>query len=122
MVRVIPLILTSFALLAATSPANASARPRPVSKATAEVNVLRVLSRSWSARRLAGLVDPRSRLLADNTEAVCRARGKRRAGNRYTRFLCVVRSPAQHGRQGLYLRYRALSHGWFRLHWVAFRR
>jgi hypothetical protein len=91
-------------------------------KKQAEVNVLRVVAQKFGARRLRGLVDPRTRLLADNTEAVCYGRGKRRSRNRYSRFACIVRPNVHAARQGLYVSYRALARGHFTIRWLAYRR
>jgi hypothetical protein len=107
-------------VIASTAPA---ARVMPAqTKKTAEVNVLQTVARKWKAWRMYGLVDPRTHLLANNTQAVCRGRGKPRRGKRYTRFLCVVRPQTHRGRQGLWLRYRALSKGGYRVSVVAFHR
>ena len=99
-----------------------SARAPAHTKKQAEVNVLRVVARKWRARRLRGLVNPRTHLLVDNTEAICHGRGKRRVGNQYARFVCVVRPHVHTSRQGLYVSYRALPRGRFRLRWLAYRR
>lgn len=111
-----PLALTAVGL------ATAAVRPPAHTKRQAEVNVLRVVAVKWRVGRLQGLVNPRTHLLANNTEAVCRARGRRRAGNRYTRFVCVVRPHAHTPRQGLYLSYRALPAGRFTVRWLVYRR
>jgi hypothetical protein len=91
-------------------------------KREAEVNVLRAIPRKWKARPLPGLVDPRTHLLIDNTEAVCRGRGKRLAGQRYSRFVCVIRPHLHKRREGLYVSYRALPGGRFTIRWLAYRR
>jgi hypothetical protein len=83
---------------------------------------LRVVARKWPARRLRGLVNPRTHLLVDNTEAICHGRGKRRVGNQYARFVCVVRPHVHTSRQGLYVSYRALPRGRFSIRWLAYRR
>jgi hypothetical protein len=86
------------------------------------VNVLRTVEHKWGARRLPGLVDPKTHLLLDNTEAVCHGRGKRTAPRHFARFACVIR-PHVHSRgQGLYLTYRARPRGRFTIHWIRFRR
>jgi hypothetical protein len=90
-------------------------------KKQAEVNVLRLVAKRWKAWRRSGLVNPHTHLLADNTEAVCSGRGTSRA-KRYQRFLCVVRPHVHHGRQGLWLRYRAIPKGRCKVTVVAFRR
>ena len=95
--------------------------PPAHSKKQAEVNVLRVVAKRWKAWRGTGLVNPRTHLLADNTEAVCSGRGTPR-GKRFQRFLCVVRPHVHHGREGLWLRYRALAKNRCSVTVVAFRR
>jgi hypothetical protein len=111
---VLPLALTTAA------PLSASRRPTAVTKSQAEVDVLRVAAHRWKARRLHGLVDPQTHLLANNTEAICRGRGRRRAGNRYRRFVCVVRPRDHRRRQGLYVRYRRVRSG-FTLRLIRYR-
>jgi hypothetical protein len=91
------------------------------SKNQAEVNVLREVAKRWKAWRRTGLVNPRTHLLADNTEAICSGRGKP-SGKRFRRFMCVVRPHVHHGRQGLWVRYRALAKGRCTVTVVAFRR
>jgi len=90
-------------------------------KRQAEVNVLRTVTKKWRLRPLSGIVNPRTHLLLDNTEAVCRGVGKRRA-RRYLRFSCVVRPHVHSRRQGLYVSYAARPHGGFAIRWLAFRR
>jgi hypothetical protein len=109
------------AALVVVSPTQSRVSPPTHSKKQAEVNVLRVVAKSWKALRKTGLVNPRTHLLADNTEAVCSGRGGSR-GTRFQRFVCVVRPHVHHGRQGLWLRYRALAKSRFRITVVAFRR
>lgn len=98
----------------------ATATPRHTKK-QAEVNVLRVVAKRWKDWRRSGLVNAHTHLLADNTEAVCSGRGKPGA-KRYGRFLCVVRPHVHQGRQGLWLRYRALPKGRCKVSVVTFRR
>jgi hypothetical protein len=107
-----------------TAPSGVAGRDGPAAhtKKQAELNVLRVVALKWKAWRSFRLVNPRTHLLADNTEAVCHGRGTRRAGDRYARFVCVVRPHAHHGHQGLWLKYRALSGGRFRVRILAYRR
>ena len=81
-----------------------------------------MVPRKWKASEMPGLVDPKTHLLLDNTEAVCHGRGKRRAGNRYSRFVCVVRPHNHTRRQGLYVSYRARLNGGFRIRWLRYRR
>jgi hypothetical protein len=115
------LLLTPLALVAAAPPTVLAARPSAHTKRQAEVNVLRVVARKWPTR-LPGLVNPRTDLLVDNTEAACRGRGRRRAGYRYARFVCVVRPHIYSRREGLYVSYRALPKGRFTIRWIAYRR
>jgi hypothetical protein len=91
-------------------------------KRQAELNVLKAVARHWKSWRRFGLVDPRTHLVTDNTEAVCRGRGTRHAGRRYARFVCVVRPHAHRGREGLWLGYRALSNGRYTVRVLAYRR
>jgi hypothetical protein len=115
-------VLTPLALVAVISPVAASVTTPAHTKRQAEVNVLRVVAQKFGARRLPGLVNPRTHLLADNTESVCYGRGKRRARNRYSRFVCVVRPNLHASRQGLLVGYRALSRGRFTIRWLAYRK
>src|SRR6188472_1942066 len=88
-------------VLAVSLPPWAHARRMPAqTKKQAEVNVLRTLTREWKNRRLPGIIDPRTHLLRDNTEAVCRGRGRRSGPRRYPRFTCVVRPHVHTRRQG----------------------
>src|SRR5512133_593504 len=89
----------TFGLLASTATAALVATQ---TKKQAEVNVLRALPRLWKPSRLHGLVNPRTHLLAAGTDAICRGKGHRHAGARFTRFVCVVRPAAPQPRQGLY--------------------
>jgi hypothetical protein len=100
----------------------ARARPAAHTKGQAEVNVLRELSVEWKAWRRFGLTDQRTHLVVNNVEAVCRGRGRRYVGNRYSRFVCVVRPDAHRGREGLWLRYRALQGGRYRVRLLAYYR
>ena len=109
------------ATLVVVSPTQGGVRALAHSKKQAEVNVLGLVAKRWKALRRTGLVNPRTHLLADNTEAVCSGRGGSR-GKRFRRFVCVVRPHFHHGRQGLWLRYRALARGRCRVTVVAFRR
>ena len=116
------LLVIAFALLGASSGTAAQSRPAADTKTRAEVNVLRTAALKWKAWQRYGLFDPRTHLLADNTQAVCRGRGKRSRGSRYRRFACVVRPEAHRGRQGLWLNYRALPRGHFQIRVTRFRR
>ena len=113
---------TPLALIAMASPVAAAVLPPAHSKRQAEVNVLGVVAQKFGARRLPGLVNPRTRLLVDNTEAVCYGRGKRRANNRYSHFVCVVRPHVHTRGQGLYVSYRASARGRFKIRWLLYRR
>jgi hypothetical protein len=114
------LMLAPLALVFATAPGAATTALATQTKKQAEVNALTYVARSASGRRLPGIVNPRTHLLVNNTEAVCRGHGRRYRGNRYPRFTCVVR-PRQHtSRQGLYLRYRALPRGRYAIRWLRF--
>ena len=118
------LVLVALVSATVTAPSGLAARHAPAAhtKKQAEVNVLRLVARKWKTWRRFGLVNPRTHLLADNTEAVCHGRDKRRAGSRHTRFVCVVRPHSHLGREGLWLKYRALSGGRFRVRVLAYRR
>ena len=114
------LTLVSLAIVSAPPGAAGKARPAGQTKTQVEVNVLRVVAQKWMTWRRFGLVDPRTHLLVDNTEAVCRGRGRRHAGNRYTRFVCVVRPHVHQGRKGLWLNYLAMSSGRYDVRFLAF--
>jgi hypothetical protein len=116
------LLLLALVSATVTAPSVAGGnRPAAQTKKQAEVNVLRVVAREWKTWRRFGLVDPKTHLLADNTEAVCHPRGKRHAGLRYARFVCVVRPHVHPGREGLWLRYHALSNGRCQVRVLAYR-
>jgi hypothetical protein len=115
-------VLTTLSALVGVQYAQATSLDSPHWKAQAERNVLRVVPYSWKASRMPGLIDPSTHLLVNNTAAVCHGRGKAYGGRRYARFVCVVRSPRSRPHAGLYVSYRALPHGRFRVHWIAFRR
>jgi hypothetical protein len=100
----------------------ARVRTGPHTKRQAEVNVLRVVSLNWKAWRRFGVIDRRTHLVADNTEAICRGRGTRYVGHRYSRFLCVVRPHTHRGREGLWLSYRALPSGRCKVRFLAYYR
>ena len=109
-------------VLAAAPAETAGRRPATQTKTQAEVNVLRVSAQKWKDWRRFGLVDARTHLLTNNTEAVCHGRGSRHSGKRYARFVCVVRPHTHRGHQGLWLRYRALSKGRCKIRILAYRR
>jgi hypothetical protein len=117
------LMVMALALVTAAPAAPADAAHSPAhTKRQAEVNVLRVVAQKWKPRRMPGLVNPRTHLLANNTEAVCRGRGGLRKGNRYSRFVCVVRPQIHNARQGLYVSDHARPKGRFKLRWLFYRR
>jgi hypothetical protein len=120
--RQLLLFVTPLALVC-TASATAIVKHVPAhTKKQAEVNVLRVVATTPKVRRLPSLVNPRTHLLRDNTEAMCDGRGRQPAPNRYARFVCVVRPHSHTARQGLYVSYRVLSRGRFRIHWLAYRK
>jgi hypothetical protein len=120
--RLLPVLSMPVAILAA-APSMAAVRQTPTqTKPQAEVNVLRAIPRKSHTWRMPGLVNARTHLVTDNTQAVCHGRGGRRAGNRYARFVCVVRPHVHRGRQGLYVSYRALPKNRFELRFLAYRR
>jgi hypothetical protein len=89
------------------------------SRAQAERNVLRFLGKGWRGHQLPRLFDPRTHLLRNNTQAICRRSGGRHGAGR---FLCIVR-PSRHRRhEGLYASYRSLKDGRFRIRWLFYRR
>jgi hypothetical protein len=114
-------ILASLATALASAYPAAAARPAAHTQARAETNVLRFVARAWKSR-LPDLIDPRTHLLANNTQAICSGRGRRYAGKRHARFVCVVRPQIHRPRKGLYVSYRALPSGRFRIHWLVYRR
>src|ERR1041385_6845010 len=86
------LLLVALSSVVVAAPSGTGARPPAAqTKTQAEVNVLRTVARRWKKWRRFGLFDARTHLLTNNTEGVCHGRGKRRPGNRYLRFVCVVR-------------------------------
>lgn len=115
--RNVSIVLVVMALVASAHGATFSGSG--ASRGQAEQNVLRFLGKGWRGRQLPRLFDPRTHLLRDNTQAICRrSDGRQRAG----RFLCVVR-PARHRRhEGLYVSYRDLKDGRFRIRWLFYRR
>ena len=113
------LMLAPLALVFATASGGATTLATQTKK-QAEVNALSYVLKGAAGRRLPGIVDPRTHLLVDNTEAVCRGHGRRHRGSRYSRFTCVVRPGLHTSRQGLYLRYHALPRGRYAIHWLRF--
>jgi hypothetical protein len=117
------LTLLVVALTAAAAQASADAKPpRMQTKTQAEVHLLRIAARSWKASRMPGLVNPHTHMLADNSQALCQGKGKRRSGvGLYSRFVCVVRPLHHRLHQGLYVSYRVLANGRSEVHWIAYR-
>jgi len=115
-------LIALFAIVSVPVGAAAGVRPIAHTKRQAEVNVLRVVSLNWKTWRRFGLTDQRTHLVADNTEAVCRGRGRQYVGDRYSRFVCVVRPHAHRGREGLWLSYRALTSGRCKVRFLAYYR
>jgi hypothetical protein len=118
------LSLVSTLLVIMLTPAAAqasSAAPPARTKSQAEVHVLRVTARTWKASRMPGLVNPRTHLLANNSQALCHGQGATRPGGRYARFICVVRPLHHRPRQGLYVSYRVLANGRPEVHWLGYR-
>jgi hypothetical protein len=105
------LMLAPLALVFATAPGAARTALATHTKKQAEVNALTYVARTASKGRLPGILNSRTHLLVNNTEAVCHGHGRRYPGNRYSRFTCVVRPHLHTSRQGLYLSYRALPRG-----------
>jgi hypothetical protein len=97
----------------------AAARTVPAqTRAHAQIHLLRVVARNWSAKRMPGLINPRTHALADNTQAVCRGRGAAVRPAMFTRFTCVVRPLHRVGLEGLYISYRAVAGGGCECHWI----
>jgi hypothetical protein len=120
--RWLVVLLVSLAIISVPLGTAARVRQGAQTKKQAEVNVLRVVALKWKAWRRFGLTDQRTHLVADNTEAVCRGRGIRHLGNRYPRFVCVVRPHAHRARGGLWLSYRALQKGRCSVRFLAYYR
>src|SRR5205823_7038688 len=114
--------LTLLVVIVASSPAAGATRPPAQKKAQAEVNVLRAVVQISKSRRMPELVNPRTHLLVNNTQAICRGRGKQYAGHRYTRFVCVVRPLRHRPHQGLYVGYSVRPNGRFTIHWLGYKR
>jgi len=115
-------VLTTLTALVGVQYAPAASLVAAHTNAQAERNVLRVVPYSWKASRMPGLIDPTTHLLVNNTKAVCHGRGTAYKGGRYTRFVCFVQPPRHRPRAGLYVSYRALLHGRFRVHWIRYKR
>src|SRR3954454_15991149 len=89
-----------------------------LSRGQAERNVLRFVQKNWRHRSMPTLIDPQTHLLRDNTQAICR----RIRGRAKGRFRCVVRPARHHRHEGLYVSYRGLTSGGFRVRWLFYRR
>ena len=114
--RNVSIVVVVMALVASAHGATLSGSG--ASRGQAERNVLRFLGKGWRGHQLPRLFDPRTRLLRDNTQAICRRSGGRHSAGR---FLCVVR-PARHRRhEGLYASYRSLQDGRFTVRWLFYR-
>jgi hypothetical protein len=86
-------------------------------KAIAERTVLGLVQTAPRSR-ITALIDPRSGLLKNNVQAVCR----RHPGRDATRFLCVVRpAGAAHG-AGLYVKYTGRPRGRWSVSWLGYRK
>jgi hypothetical protein len=110
------IVVAAVALVASTQAVGLSRSAVPRGKA--ERNILRFLARGWGNHRLPRLVDPRTHLLRNNTQAICRRARGQPAGS----FVCVVRPARHRPREGLYVSYRSLAHGRFRVKWLYYRR
>jgi hypothetical protein len=120
--RSLLLVLTVVVTTVVSSSTAVAARAPAHTKARAEINVLHAVMRLWTAKRIPTLINRRTRLLANNTQAICRGRGKRQTGQRYSRFVCVIQPRKHRLREGLYVDYRALRKGRCRIHWLYYRR
>jgi hypothetical protein len=101
---------------------DARSRSQGHTKSQAERNLLKVVSLKWAHRRIADLVDPRTNLLRDNVRAICRGTGRGVAGSRYRSFNCQVRPWPTARRQELFVTYRVIAAGSFRVHLRLIRR
>src|SRR5215475_5987350 len=116
------LFVTLSSVVVAAPSGTAGGAPAGQTKTQAEVNVLRAVARKWKAWHRYGLFNTRTHLLTNNTEGICHGRGRPRSGDLYMRFVCVVRPHGDHGREGLWLRYRALAGGHSRVQLLAYHR
>jgi hypothetical protein len=115
-------LLAPIAVLAGTPLALAqSAGVVGHTKQQAERNLLQIAERSWKSERLPDLIDPSTYLLRDNVRAICEGRGQELHDCRFRLFRCVLEPWPAHGRQELYVTYRALANGRFRAHWLQLR-
>jgi hypothetical protein len=115
------LALFTLALVAPAAHAGRGSASR--TKMQAEVDVLRALPHRWKPTRLRGLIDRRTHLLKNGTQASCHGRGRPSAGRRYSSFLCVVQLNRDvPRRKGLFVTYRARPRGRFTISWIGYRR
>lgn len=85
----------------------------------AQQRVLSVLARTRKPSRIAGLVDPRTRLPLDGTQVRCHGFRWRPSNARRGRFTCLLR-PATHPGRRFRVGYRALEKGGFRVRWLGY--
>lgn len=114
--------ITAAALLGSWAGASADAAHLAQQKRVAERNVVRIVPRSWPHSRIPMLIDAQTGLLRNNVRASCHGRGERYRGNRYVRFVCVLRPWPLAGQQQLFVTYRAFAHNRFSVHWFGLRR
>jgi hypothetical protein len=110
--------------LAAAAPAAAIGSRTPgieAQRMLAQERVLSALARSREPRRIAGLVDPRTRLPLNGTQVRCHGFRWRPSNARRGRFTCVLR-PAARRSARFRVGYRVLSTGRFRVRWLGLER
>jgi hypothetical protein len=115
-------LVTAGVALAAAAPATAVGSPVPGTEALrmlAQQLVLSVLARTRQPSRIAGLVDPRTRLPLDGTQVRCHGFRWRPANARRGRFTCELR-PAARRNDRFRVGYRALATGHFRVRWLGY--
>jgi len=99
---------------AARGIARSSSHERDVTKASVERRLITLIIAA-SARRLPrALVDPKTGLLKNNVQVVCRQDEARS-------FLCSIRLPTFRPQQGLYVRYRSRGKGKGVFEWYGYR-
>jgi hypothetical protein len=89
-------------------------------RALAQQRVLSVLAHEWNPNRIAALVDPHTRLVRDDTLVSCHGRKGSPAAARAGRFTCLVRPRDPRSKARLWLSYRTLARGRYRLHWLRY--
>jgi hypothetical protein len=92
------------------------AKPSAMAKAAAERTVLGLLQTAPRSR-ITKLLDPKTGLLENNVQAVCR----RRSGSGPARFLCVIRSASAPRGAGLFITYTARRDGLWSATWLGYR-